>query len=64
MKRRKRIQTECKNVFTETSILYSPGVSIRGSVICVIKFMILRGSLIIKRSVIFNIELEDFLVIR
>jgi hypothetical protein len=57
---RKIIQTESKKVYTGASILYSPRVSIRGSVVWVIQFMILRGSSIINRSVIFNVEMEDF----
>jgi hypothetical protein len=36
------IQTQSKNVFTGTSILYSPRVPIRGSVVCAIQFIILR----------------------
>jgi hypothetical protein len=57
---RERIQTESKKVYTGASNLYSPRVSIRGSVLRLIKFMILRGSSIIKRSVIFNVEMDDF----
>jgi hypothetical protein len=59
LKREKEFKQNLKMFFTGTSILHSPRVYIRGSVVCVIKFVILIGSLIIESSVVFTVEMED-----